>query len=224
MSAVATDIDTGAVLSETELPRNCGYPALNRDSTRGMIVACTNRATVLVLQPDGAVVASEDFGLAGGFEPEITHRASIARPRLGFEAPDGSLGRRPLVREAAISATHRDVAHARLNRRSVASRKVGRTCRKFSGRYGAHRIRRRPHQRGRRGGGDSRHTVVDHFRPVFAVGDAVGFGPARESAGEFIAVRHDGSVEVLDFAAGVAGAATRQLVVPGGAFGTEVIP
>lgn len=220
MSAVAMDVDTGAILSHTELPQNCGYPALNRDSTRGMIVACTNRATVLVLQEDGTVVASEDFGLAGGFEPEITRRAGIARLRVGFEAPDGSLGvvlssgkllfRRP----AEISPTLVSIADP-----SLLPKSGGRVTSTAAGRVNIGL------------GTDYTNGVVERvaildirsltITRLFAVGDAVGFGSSRQPAGEFIAVRHDGSVEVSDFAAG---GPFRQLVTPDGALGTEVIP
>lgn len=64
----------------------------------------------------------------------------------------------------------------------------------------------------------TRSLTITHLS---GVGNAVGFGAARGPADELIAVRHDGIVELLDIAAG---GSTRQLVMPSGASGTEVIP
>ncbi len=218
--AMAMDVDSGAILSQTELPRNCGYPSFNRMSARGMIVVCTNRATVLVLRQDGMVVASEDFGLAGGFEPEVTHKKGLARPRFGFEAPDGSLGvvlssGNLLFRRPANS----DPTVVPIAGSSFLVKSGGRVTSAPDGLIyiglGTYPTN----------GTVERVAVFDTttltIANEFAVGDAVGFAPSRSAKDEFIAVRQDGSVDVV----GIGGVSTaRRLVDAGGALGTEVIP
>lgn len=182
--------------------------------------ALTNRPTVLVLRQDGTVVTSEDFGLAGGFEPEVTHKQGLARPRFGFEVPNGSLGvilssgKLLFRRQASTDPTMVPIADS-----SLLVKSSGRVT---SAPDGLIYIGL---------GTDPTNGTVERIAVFdtktltitsdFAFDDAVGFAPSQSVKDEFIAIRADGSVDMV----GVGGiSAARRLVDVGKALGTEVIP